>query len=296
MKLAITLILILSTVGVGLGTDRRDLLVYSGSPLSNPAYDFESAIEGIGLYSDWLDENLVDIPSGEYKIYREHLYYLLSSYVSGIYENEKTILPSVYDENISTVFRWSEKLGVFGGALLYESVKRSQDPSIEVVNVIPANFQLNLNGDMLQLQSQNKTWSVSFPYYFMIQNLGEIKKYKNEHSQIAVISTGASRDASDTGQSQATLIVLHADNEDIESFSNEFISLLKMGNSIKEIDLDSDFRTSKYSYDETLKMHKEVVFWSADSGSYGIAYLGIDGTYQNNRAHFIDFIRHFQYQ
>jgi hypothetical protein len=48
---------------------------------------------------------------------------------------------------------------------------------------------------------------------------------------------------------------------------------------------------SRHIVDETAQLHKEFTSWSDETGSFAVAYLGIEGTYQWNRQHFIDFLR-----
>ncbi|QDP00894.1 hypothetical protein [Thalassotalea sp. PS06] len=47
---------------------------------------------------------------------------------------------------------------------------------------------------------------------------------------------------------------------------------------------------SIYTYNEDILLHQELLFKAGESGSFLIAYLGVDGTYQHNRQHFVDFL------
>jgi hypothetical protein len=47
---------------------------------------------------------------------------------------------------------------------------------------------------------------------------------------------------------------------------------------------------SRSTYDEASLLHKELFFWPSEAGSFAVAYLGMDGTYQANRQHFLDFL------
>ena len=271
---------------------------YSKSPLSNPVHDFDQATEALRTYHQWLSENFATVPSDQYKIFRERLYYLLSSYVSGINQRDGTILPRAPDRNLFDTFHWAEKLGAFGGARIHESLKLADAPSVETINNIPGNFRLSVNGDRVQLASKKDIWSVKFPYYFMIQNLGTIELYKNvaKDTHAVAISTGAARDSSKAGVSQATITLFYANKLDSEKLSNDVLKLLGIPSHSKLFDLGIESRSSRYVYDVASKIHKEATFWETDTGAYGIGYLGVDGTYQTNRIHFLEFLKQLQFQ
>jgi len=271
---------------------------YSKFPLSNPVLDFDQATDELGNYHQWLRENFATIPSNQYKVFRERLYYLLSSYVSGINKRDDTIMPRASDKNLYETFQWAEKLGVYGGAHIHESFKQVDTPSIKTINKIPDNFRLSVEGDRIQLASKKDTWSVKFPYYFMIQNLGTIGQYKNVagDTHAVAISTGAARDNSKAGVSQATIIVFYASKLDSEKLSTDVLKQIGIPKNSKLFDLGIESRNSQYVYDVASNIHKEATFWETDTGAYGIGYLGVDGTYQTNRLHFLEFLKQFQYQ
>lgn len=271
---------------------------YSKSPLLNPVYGFAEVTEEIGSYHEWLEEKFNKIPNTMHPVFRERLYYLLSSYVSGISQKDNTILPVEFDENIATTFKWAEKLGIFGGSLLYESFKQPTSPSIETINKIPSNFQISIDNDRIVLASKKDIWSVNAPYYFMIQNLGTIGRYKDVSSDThaVAISTGAARDNSAKGQSQATITVFYASQLSAKELSNDVLGLLGIPNNSKFFDLGIESRSSQYVYDASENIHKEATFWDTNTGAFGIGYLGVDGTYQTNRIHFLEFLKQFEYR
>jgi len=48
--------------------------------------------------------------------------------------------------------------------------------------------------------------------------------------------------------------------------------------------------------DRQSKLHTEFASWTEKQGPFAMVYLGIDGTYQWNRPHFLDFLRALQVQ
>jgi hypothetical protein len=43
-------------------------------------------------------------------------------------------------------------------------------------------------------------------------------------------------------------------------------------------------------------LHTEFASWTEKQGPFAVVYLGVDGTYQWNRPHFLDFLRAVQIQ
>ena len=44
-------------------------------------------------------------------------------------------------------------------------------------------------------------------------------------------------------------------------------------------------------YDAALRLHTEYTSWQTKKGPIAVVYSGMNGTYQWNRPHFIDFVR-----
>ena len=61
---------------------------------------------------------------------REHLYYLIDSYVKNLYSNDKRIIPEQHDLILDILFSWVERLGVYGGALVYNFLKSSESAEV----------------------------------------------------------------------------------------------------------------------------------------------------------------------
>jgi hypothetical protein len=47
---------------------------------------------------------------------------------------------------------------------------------------------------------------------------------------------------------------------------------------------------SYYLYNEEALLHKEITFLPSSNGSLLIAYMGMEGAFQINRQHFLDFL------
>ncbi len=73
-----------------------------------------------------------------------------------------------------------------------------------------------------------------------------------------------------------------------ESFWTEQLGIPERA---KELELGYENLTAKYWLDESTKIHTEALIWSKGAGSFALTYGGVDGAYQWNRQHFLDFLR-----
>ena len=113
------ILLILSFSGAFASKDLSSHNKFSTEPLKQPIFDPAYVAVDIANFNNWLNANYEKLSRERMKGPREHLYYLLSSHVSKIYQREGTILPKEPDHILELIFFWAEKLGAFGGNLVY---------------------------------------------------------------------------------------------------------------------------------------------------------------------------------
>lgn len=262
---------------------------YSVGPLREPLFDEASVVVETTAINNWLSANIKKLTYDQMKGPREHLYYLIDSRVKQIYASEKQVLPVKNDPLLEILFSWAEYLGVFGGANAFNAVKAPSSPAMIPGMKLPEGIDLQLAGDVFTVRS-NRGWSITFPYYFMVWNVGDFAANDGPRMQLVALSTGAYTDKSQAGRSQATLIFLYSP-EKHEAFEHYWRGQMGIGADIKPSTLGVKELKSRHVVDETVKLHKEFTSWSDKTGSYAVAYLGIEGTYEWNRPHFIDFLR-----
>ena len=263
---------------------------YSTEPLKQPIFDPAYVAVDIAKFNNWLNANYEKLSPERMKGPREHLYYLLSSHVSEIYQREGTILPKEPDPILELMFFWAEKLGAFGGNLVYNKIKSTKNSSLSETTRQQGEFSIDLVEDTFVLTSKSLDWTLRFPYYFLVGELHDYVATNEMHTQITVISTGASRDRGERGHSQATIMFIYSPSAELTPFKNYWLNQLNLPRSTATKDLKVKGLSSQYTFDSNSLLHKEATFWLAGSGSYAVVYLGIDGTYQTNRVHFINFL------
>ena len=173
---------------------------YSFEPLSNPIFDSAHVSVGVAKFNNWLNTNYSKLNAETMKGPREQLYYLLSSYISEIYKRDKVVLPKEHDLILETLFSWSERLGVYGGSLVYNKIKRENMKPMPELMKIPDSFSISLENDLYNLKSKTNSWSVKFPYYFMVSIMNDFQATNGMKTQLVSISTGATKDNTKAGR------------------------------------------------------------------------------------------------
>lgn len=265
---------------------------YSSAPLKDPVFDYVHVIVDVAKFNNWLNANYPKLTAETMKGSREHLYYLIGSYVSELYKKDRVVLPKEHDLIMQILFSWSEKLGVFGGSLVYNQIKSEKFKPMTARMKIPGMFKLSLKNDLYLLAATSNAWSVKFPYYFMIGSIKVFQATNGMQTQLVVISTGASKDKTKTGRSQATLMFIYAPSGNYKLFTKYWLAQLEIAPDTKLTSLNVKKLNSRITYDKTSLLHKEVTFWPSKTGSFAVVYMGMDGTYQTNRQHFLDFLNH----
>jgi len=263
---------------------------YSFEPLNNPVFDYAHVVVDVAKFNNWLNANYSKLNAETMKGPREHLYYLLSSYISELYKRDKVILPKKHDLILQILFSWSERLGVYGGSLVYNQIKSKKMEPIPELMKIPGSFSLSLDNDLYNLKSTTNIWSVKFPYYFMIGNMNDFQATNGMKTQLVSISTGASKDNTKAGRSQSTLMLIYSPSNKFKTFKKYWLGQFGIPSGAKTAELGVKNLNSRSIFDNASLLHKEITFWSSETGSFAVAYLGMDGTYQADRQHYLDFL------
>ena len=180
---------------------------------------------------------------------------------------------------------------MFGGTLAYDALRDSNTPPGVTLLPVPGSLSLELDGDTFELASGVGDWSVDFPFYFMVWNLEDFVAKNGMRTQLAGISTGAARHEGVEGHSQATLLLMFSPGADHAAFSSYWTTQFGVADQLPPGTTDLAKRKARVLYNPATHLHTEAVLWQTPTGSFALTYSGIDGTYEWNRAHFVDFFR-----
>lgn len=263
---------------------------YSTEPLKDPVFDNAEVILEYVAFNNWLYANYTNLDNESMQGPREHLYYLLSSYVSELNRRDGIILPKESDPVLETLFSWSERLGVYGAHLFYNKVRKTDAEAMPALMEISQGIEISAVDDMYVVRSKNGSWSMRFPYYFMIGAINEFTATNGMDTQLITISTGAAKDKTQAGYSQSTLMFIHAQSDSEDEFKDYWLNRFEIDSNTKPELLGINKLKSFYAYNRQLQLHKNIAFIPSSEGSYLVAYLGNDGAYQKNKLHFLDFL------
>jgi len=263
---------------------------YSKLPLADPVFDYAKVIVDSTAFNNWLNTNYSKLNSQTMKGPREHLYYLLSSYVSELNNKGGVILPEEHDLILSTLLSWTERLGAYGTHLFYNQIKSDEMKAMPSLMKISEGIKVSAVNDMFNIEDKNGNWSTKFPYYFMIGAINEFNATNGMETQLLTISTGAAKDKSKAGRSQSTLMLVYSPSKETKTFQEYWLNGFEVDSNIKSKPLGVNKLESVYLYNEDALLHKEITFLPSSNGSLLVAYLGMEGAYQKNRQHFLDFL------
>lgn len=287
-------IVVLAMLTIGSGTLPAQELSpqpgYSVETLSQSVYDTAEVAVHSAAFNNWLIENHQQLDPDQEKGAREFLYYLIDSHVKGIYAREGQILPKEPDLILQTLFSWSERLGVYGGSYVFNKIRLPSEPEMSVLLHPPPSMAISMQGDLLRIESASKKWGFSVPYYFMPYRVTEFTATNGMPTQFLTISTGAATDSSDDGRSQATLMLIYSPDVDYLEFREFWTEQIGIPTDATQSELDFEELTGKYYYDAATKIHTEALIWQSGPEAFALTYGGVDGTYQWNRQHFLDFL------
>jgi hypothetical protein len=247
-----TLLLLLSTLSVQ--ADEAPIAGYSAEPLRAPLFDEAQVAVETTAINNWLIANIKSLTYEQMKGPREYLYYLIDSRVKQHYATEKQVLPTKHDLILEMLFSWAEPLGVFGGSQAFNAVKdpasAGQDPTLK----LPAGISLSLVKDLFTIHSASG-WTVSFPYYFMIGRVREFTATSGSRTQLVIVSTGAAKDKSKAGKSQATIMLMFSP-EKYESFEKYWREQYGIGPEVTPKALGVANLSSRHVVDAPMMLHK----------------------------------------
>lgn len=266
---------------------------YTTDLLKEPIYtEVEIAIRSTKM-NNWLNEYYEKLTSAQTKNVREDLYYMISSHAKNLYQQKKKILPDQPDIILDILLSWADRLGVYGGAEVFTHVRTTDFPMQKDVQItkLPDFLSLEMKNDLIKVTAKREGWEFEIPYYFMIPEAKQFTATNGMKTQLLIISTGASKDTSKFGYSQATIMLIYSPDAEASSFSEYWQKMIGLKDYTEERKVNIRNKKSFYIFDEKLNLHKELIFLRGLKGSFAISYMGNDGTYQWNRPHFIDFLR-----
>ncbi|MFH1670487.1 MAG: S-layer homology domain-containing protein [Patescibacteria group bacterium] len=264
---------------------------YSDKPLleNEPVMEYAKAIVGSTIVNNWLAANYSEIHSGELLQYQEELYKIIDSIIKKHYREKQ----NHYNFNgadiliLSQMFSWGEHLSLWGAELVGEyfaSLRDGKKPEEKLITTREP-FNIELEFPYYRISSTTGGWSVIFPYYFMISSVQEFANTEGANTQLLNLSTLFKKHTHDNSSSQGSIMFVYNKESNSVDFKTFWLERFGMNESSH-----NEEKGSYYYFDSGSNMHTEVKFFSNSNGNFLFAFLGMPGSYEANRIHYINFI------
>ena len=269
---------------------RASAAPYAVEPLQTPVFDAARVLVEAVAVSNWLDTNYSHLSAAQTQGVREHIHALIDSRVKELYSTSKLLMPTKPDIVLAMLYAWVGRLGVYGADDVYGAVRGTYPARPPPGPRPPEGLAVALQGDALSLSSSAGGWNVVVPFDYFIFVLRNASEPDGKRTEAAAISMGSAPDVAPPGYSQATLAIIFTEGADAKTFEQTWTERFGVPLEVVPSAVGGPAFTSRKTYDEKTRLHKEVVFVSSGKGPMAILYSGLDGTYQWNRPHFLSFL------
>lgn len=289
-----------NVAGISLETEQsfealESPLAYSTAPLRQPLYAGADLAAQIEAYDIWLSENLDTIANVDVSAAREHLFALIDSVARNRFASDGVIYSERDAEDMRILFARAEGLGVYGGSLVLNQLIGVDEPVPQTQpETQPNTFGLTLDGTDFTLSSKLGGWSVSYPYNFMLWTLADFTPAIGARTQSVSLSTGFARHKNSSEHSQATILLFYSVDGDTEWLERDMRAYYGIPADSVPVEIGLPGLAAHKFLNEERNLRVEYLRIDPGEGKEGAlvaVYLGIDGTYQWNRPHFLDFLR-----
>jgi hypothetical protein len=265
---------------------------YSDEPFQRPVFDRARMLVEAVQVNNWLNANFTGLSQGQRQAVREHVHALIDSRLKEQYAASKSLIPTP-DPVLALMYSWAARLGVYGAADVFAVVRGTSPLQSAGGPSPPAGIAVTLKGEVLELSSAG-SWSVAVPVNFFIFDLRSAEEPSGMTLQAAAIAMGTAPDAAPPGYSQATIAIFYAEDLDLQAFTARWTERFGIPETVQAEELQGSTYRSRRAFDQASRLHKEVVFVPSSKGSLAVLYAGLDGTYQWNRPHFVDFLNNLR--
>jgi hypothetical protein len=315
---------------------------YSVIPLTNspvvPAAD--QGIESARL-NRLLELSGGKIPEQDAEELRRRVYILIDALVKERHAEGRIMYSHGDLSRLIRLFHWADVLGVPGPGLVVQHLQTAyafptEHPMV-TTDVPPTPFRLELEFPYFRLRCDDRPWSLRFPYYFLVNDIGRVivggeaeggmeemttGRIEGEddarstgvgggkiqtgagtlepgpatmRTEVVVLSTLFASHRKDKRHSQSVVLFAFSPTPEAAAFDAYWLQRLRMDRAQPVKDPVLPQATAYTHFDREERTRKEIHLLHTDSGSYAIAFWGIDGSFQKNRPHYLDFLRNLGY-
>lgn len=248
-----------------------------------------------GLPGSWAEyRTFLETPearAAEIAVLREHLYAMISADARARVARGESAYPHGGDSTLAEQFEWAALMGLPGAAQVAASLRHTSADADQLMDT--PGFDIRFDS-VYTLVARDDGWAVRFPHYFMIGHVVRQAMANDVESSIAVLSTlfaaHTPHPADQLGASQATVMIMSAAADAAEMTA---FWLAQFGLSVDDaVEVPDPSALSAYrGRDEGSRMSMELAVFAPPGRVILVAYLGVDGTYEANRPHYLNLLR-----
>jgi hypothetical protein len=278
-RAAFACLLFLAPVGIGSSQN------YPAAPLSPiPPRQLPSA----GAIARWLSDNDAQLASEQLARAREDVYALIADRVRRRYASEKVQYPTTPDSVLAALYQLASRTGAIGA----RRVAHDMLPGLIRDETLRDSVDLELcyTPPLFTLRDGRVGWTVTFPYYFMISTLDrQVLADGNEYAVVMLSTLHAPNAAPDTSLSQATILIVASPGTSPASLGAFWAR--QMGVEAQSPSGQGGGSGLRYvGSDSATRLWKEFEVVPGRHGAVGVAYIGLEGTFELNRTHFVELL------
>jgi hypothetical protein len=232
-------------------------------------------------FQAWVSQNGPRLTPEQRQRVHERLY----AYISARAKQLDGRFPEKGDTAAFELFRFGASMGAVGAdrvarALYPDPAKLPSPASI-------SGFDLSLRPPLFQLASDDGSWAVCYPYYFMTAPSGRQRLSSGILTEVAVLSTLFAADSGPAGSSQATVLLAAAPVMDSTRHISAWVTQL----GVRPTAVPPEGGPGAwYASSSSDQMRRLVVVRRLPHRVLVIAYLGLPGTFETNRPHFFNLL------
>jgi len=263
---------------------------FSTAPLSTPAAMPSDSLPATARgFLDWLRTQDTATFNSHAQELREHLYALVGGIVRQRFASAHSIDVPQDDTTLAALFTWADRFGVPGAGEVARAISATAPAAMTPDP--DDGFQLSLSASAYSLATEHGKWMVRFPYFFMIGATTRQHLANGIDNDVVTLSTlTAANSAAVGGASQATILLLSGQTADLPSYTAFWLQQLQISPTDTIANPVPQATRSYRHFDAASHLWTELVALRIPSGSLVVVYIGLDGTYQVNRPHFLDLL------
>jgi hypothetical protein len=234
-----------------------------------------------GQFLSWLERQGSALAPDRAQAAQERLY----MYISALAKQRNGQFPASGDAEAARLFRLAAALGDPGAlhVMRHLDADTAQLPPRPIVR----DARLTFAPPLFTFASSDERWSICYPYYFMAAPAGRQTLANGVATDVLVLSTLFAPDRGPIGSSQATILMTVAVPRD----SAKHVALWRAQLGVAPAKAPSENRRGDwYASPPGEEMNRLVVVRRLPDAVVVLAYVGLGGTFEANRPHFLDLV------